>query len=190
MKHLKTCGRAALIGLVVAAFVADGASATTLETAGTARNASIVGLADLEAGTSMVISRTDGSLASTCTESNVKVTTASPFTGATVGGPVNEMSFTSCTRPVVVHNPGSLRIQWSSGTDGTAFSEGAEITASTPFGTVNCKTGAGTDLGTLTGAKEGNARLDFQAVINCGFLLPSATLRATYTVTGPLGVVA
>ncbi|HEX6204942.1 MAG TPA: hypothetical protein VFZ29_03950, partial [Solirubrobacterales bacterium] len=73
-------------------------------------------------------------------------------------------------------------------TNGTVFSEEAEITVGSPFGTLNCKTNAGVDLGTLTGTKEGHATIDVNAVLNCGFLMPSATLKGTYTVTSPTGL--
>jgi hypothetical protein len=63
-----------------------------------------------------------------------------------------------------------------------------EWTISTAFGTVNCKTGTGTDLGTLTGVSSGNATMHINAVLNCGFLLPSATFKGTYTVTSPSGL--
>lgn len=57
---------------------------------------------------------------------------------------------------------------------------------------VNCKTGTGTHMGTLTGVKEGHATLHIDAIKNCGFFMPSATWGATFTVTSPtgLGVVA
>jgi hypothetical protein len=50
--------------------------------------------------------------------------------------------------------------------------------------------GTGTDVGTLTGVKEGTATMDINAILNCGFFLPSAKWQATYTVTNPanLGV--
>jgi hypothetical protein len=68
------------------------------------------------------------------------------------------------------------------------FSENAEVTVGTPFGTVNCKTGEGVSIGDLTGAASGNTTMHINGVLNCGFLLPSATWKGTYTVTTPQGL--
>ena len=48
-----------------------------------------------------------------------------------------------------------------------------------PFGTLTCTT-SNTDIGTLTGVKEGNATMDINAVLNCGAFLPSAKWEGTY----------
>lgn len=191
MSCTKVLGLAAVASLALIAFFAGNASATTLENGGTAQNSSVIGSASLKSGTSASLSRTDGSLANTCTGSNISISTANPFTALTVGGPVGELALTGCSmEPIVVHEAGSLSIEWSSGTNGTVRSAGAEITVPTSFGKVNCKTGTGTHFGILTGVGEGNATMDVSAVLNCGFLLPSGTLKGTYTVTGALGVVA
>lgn len=62
---------------------------------------------------------------------------------------------------------------------------------------VTCSTGSGTTLGTLEGATTtanpgAHALLSVTAVLNCGFLLPSALFAADYKITSPtdLGVVA
>lgn len=192
MNYLKMLGFAAMASMALTAIFAGSASATTLEAGGVTQNGSLSGTASLQSGASAVLSRTDGTLANTCTTSNIGFGTVSPFTGSTVGGPISEMTFGSCGKePLVVHTPGSLTIAWTSGTNGTVTSAGAEITVPTSLGfTVNCKTGTGTHFGTLTGVSEGNATMDVKTVVNCGFLLPSATLGMTYTITGPLGVVA
>lgn len=191
MSFTKVLGLAAVASMALTAFFAGNASATTLEAGGTTQNSSVSGSASLRSGTSASLSRTDGTLANTCTASNISLSTVSPFTALTVGGPISEMSLTSCSlEKIVVHQPGSLSIQWSSGTNGTVSSSGAELTVPTSLGfTVNCKTN-GTHFGTLTGVGEGNATMDVSTVVNCGFLLPSAMLKSTYTITGPLGVVA
>ena len=97
----------------------------------------------------------------------------------------------------MVHNAGKLEVTSTGGTNGSVASEEAVVTVGTPFGTVTCNTGATTTIGTLTGATTtGNpgahAIMDINAVLNCGFLLPSAKWEGTYTVTSPtdLGVVA
>lgn len=191
MSCTKVLGLAAVAALALTAFFAGNASATTLENGGTTQNSSVSGSASLKSGTSASLSRTDGTLANTCTGSNISLSTANPFTALTVGGPVGELTLTGCTmEEIVVHKPGSLSIEWTSGTNGTVSSAGAEITVPTSLGKVNCKTGTGTHFGILTGVGEGNATMDVSTVVNCGFLLPSAMLKGTYTVTGPFGVVA
>lgn len=48
-------------------------------------------------------------------------------------------------------------------------------------------TGEGVDLGTLTGVAIGHATLELKAVMNCGFLVPSALWGGTYVITSPTG---
>jgi hypothetical protein len=66
------------------------------------------------------------------------------------------------------------------------FSEQAEVTVGSPFGNLTCKTGSGTTIGRLTGKGSGGgaAILDVNAVLNCGFLVPSASWKGTYELTG------
>ncbi|MDQ2630073.1 MAG: hypothetical protein M3Y75_03720 [Actinomycetota bacterium] len=195
MKHLKMLGLAAVAAMAMAAFAASSVSATAIEVEGQTWNESVAISASLASGTSAVLSRTDGSLANTCTVSDVKGDTESPFTGTTVTGAVDSLSFNSCTRAVTVHKAGTLHVAWIEGTtDGTVSSSGAEVTVGSPFGTLNCKTGSGVDLGRLTGTDgtpSVHAELHVNAVLNCGFLVPSATWKGTYTITSPtwLGVV-
>ncbi|MDQ2630559.1 MAG: hypothetical protein M3Y75_06240 [Actinomycetota bacterium] len=192
MKFLKMLGLATVAAMALTAFTAGNASATALEAGGVEQNGTVTIEMSLAAGISMIIGRTDGSLANTCTTSNLAGDTET-FTGTTVTGAVDSLSFSNCTRPVAVHKSGTLHIAHIAGTtDGTVTSSGAEITTGSPFGTLNCKTEAGVDIGRLTGTASGHATLDFSAVINCGFLMPSATWKGTYAVTSPtgLGVVA
>ena len=201
MKYLKILGLAAIAAMALTAFAASSAGATSLEVGGVKQEGKVALSASIETGTSAVLSRTDGTLANTCTVSNVAGETESGFT-TTPTGAISSLTFEECTRPVTVHKPGKLYVEYEvikhivkhengvetvvaeTKTDGTVFSEEAEVTVSTPFGTVNCKTGAGTRIGILTGVKEGNATMDINAVLNCGFLLPSASWRGAYTMTG------
>jgi hypothetical protein len=107
-----------------------------------------------------------------------------------VTGAVSSLTFGSCTKTVTVDKAGKLYVEYTSGTNGTVFSEEAEVTVLTPLfeAEVNCKTGTGTDIGTLTGVASGTATMDINAVLNCGFLLPSATWKGSYTVSSALGV--
>ena len=189
MKYLKMLGLAAVAAMALTAFTAGSASATTLEENGSTVNSSVTIEASLKSGTSAILSRTDGSLANTCTTSVVKGATESPFTGTTVTGPISTLTFTNCTRPVEAHLNGKLHVQHiASTTNGTVSSSGAEVTVGSPFGTLNCKTGGGVDLGTLTGVASGNAEMHINAVLNCGFLVPSASWKGTYVVTTPFGL--
>ncbi|HEX6205725.1 MAG TPA: hypothetical protein VFZ29_07955 [Solirubrobacterales bacterium] len=185
MKYLKMLGVAAVAAMAFMAFAAGSASATTLELNGTTTNASVTLSGEIEGGTSATLARTDGSLANTCTSSKVAGSTATPFTGSKVTGAVSSLSFGGCSETVTVDKNGSLYVEHiSGGTNGTVSSEEAEVTVKTPFGNeVNCKTSAGTDIGTLTGASSGTVKMDINAVLNCGFLLPSATWKGTYVVT-------
>ncbi|HEY5943193.1 MAG TPA: hypothetical protein VIT89_10070 [Solirubrobacterales bacterium] len=188
---LKAFAIAAVAAMAFTALGAKSASATTLEVGGVTQNSPVTIDTSLKAGTALVISRTDGSLANECGVSTFKGTT-SVFTGATVTAPLSNWSSSSCVRPRTFHKTGTLHVEHIAGTtDGTVSSSGAEWTTGSPFGTLNCKTGGGVDLGTLTGTDgtpSQHAEIDVNAVINCGFLVPSATWKGTYTVTSPTGL--
>ncbi|HWI97047.1 MAG TPA: hypothetical protein VNS60_13360 [Solirubrobacterales bacterium] len=164
---------------------------TTFEVAGSPKNESVEITASLAAGTSTTLKTTGGLLANTCTASHAEGSTTSPYSGATtVGGPLSSLSFSSCTEEkVVVDEAGSLTVEWTSGTNGTVRSAGAEVKVPSPFGKLTCKTGTGTgtDIGTLTGVKSGNATMDINGVLNCG-IIPSAVWEGSYTVTSPSGL--
>lgn len=193
MKHLK---RIAALALAATAFAmiagAGSASATTIEIEGVTKNESVRIELRLSLGTSTILSRTDGSLANTCGGSELSGSTGPfTFTGATVTTWVNTLFFYWCERTVTVHKAGTLHIAHIAGTtNGTLSSSGAEVTVGSPFGTLNCKTGSGVDIGTLTGKEWGWSTVHINAVLNCGFLVPSATWKGTYeTVFAPgLGV--
>jgi hypothetical protein len=197
MKYLKMIGLAGLAALAVTAFVGVGtASATTLEIAGATQNKAVTLVGSLKAGTSANLKTTSGSFQNTCTGSNVHGTTEI-FTGHVVTGKLTEkengLKFTGCANSVTVHNAGALEVTHIAGTtNGTVFSENAEVTVfSAEFGTyLNCKTGATTHIGTLTGVASAaaHATLNVNAVLNCGFFVPSAKWEATYTITTPTGL--
>jgi len=188
MKYLKMLGLAAVAAMALMAS-AGGASATTLEVGGAAQNNEVTIEATIAAGTSAILKDEFGTTTDTCTASTVKGTTEGSFTGATVGGKVGTLSFGSCSHTTHVIKPGSLAVAWTSGTNGTVTSKEAEVTVdSTVFGaSAVCKTGAGTDVGTLTGVSSGNATMHISATVNCGFL-GNAKWTGTYTVTSPSGL--
>ena len=186
MKHLKMLGLAAVAAMALTAFTAGSASATTLEIGGVTQNTSVTIAASLKSGTSALLKDTFGFSINTCTSSTVTGATASPFSGATDTGPVTTLDFASCTRElVIVDKPGTLHIAFTKETNGTLTSSGAEVTTPSPLGILNCKTGEGTHLGTLTGVASGHATLDINAVLLCGI---SVRWEATYTVTNPTGL--
>ncbi|HEY3492447.1 MAG TPA: hypothetical protein VGK43_05815 [Solirubrobacterales bacterium] len=192
MKNLKMVASVAMTAMAAFAFVGAGsASATTLEVGGATKNEAVTIVGSLEKETSLILSRTDGSLANTCTTFEIEGTAVSPFTGASVAGSGKTLAFGNCERAVTAHKTGTLIGEHIPGTtNATMSSSGAEVTAGSPFGTLNCKTGSGTHLGILTGTASGHARLHINAILNCGFLVPSASMKGTVTVTSPTGVAA
>lgn len=199
MKRLKMLGLAAVAAMAFTAFDASTALAATLEIGGVTQNQTVLFTASLTSSTFTTLSRTDSSLVNTCTESHMEGHTIEPFTvkpEEELTATLDELSFTNCERPITVHKPGLLHIAWESGTtNGTVTSSGAEWTVASPFGALICKTSTGVDFGTLTGAPKSpdpgiHAEIDVNAVLNCGFMMPSAWLKVTYFVTTPteLGV--
>ncbi len=191
MNYLRMLGLA-VTALAAMALTAGSASATTVEVNGVAQTGSVAWSASLEIGTSSLLQLTNGSFANTCTVSSVSgnTTTFTKESSGAIGGPISVLSFTSCTTsPVTVDIKGSLSFEWISGTtNATVKSVGAEVTVPSPIGNLNCKTGVGTDLGTVTGRKTGEtATVDISSVLNCGFLAPSATWTASYWITSPTG---
>jgi len=190
MKYLKMLGLAAVAAMALMAIGAGSASATTLELGGVTQNKAVTLEAEATAGA--VLAKTDGSEANTCSVSKVKGTT-SVFSGTKVTGALSELTFKTCkNESVVVDKAGQLYVEYEgSGTSGSVFSENAEVTVPTSFGfSVTCSTGAGTKVGTLDGVAAGTATMTVNAVLSCGFLLPSATWKGTYKVSSALGVVA
>jgi len=201
MKYLKMLGLAAVAAMALMAVTAGSASATTLEIGGVTQNASVTITASLKAGTSAILKDTAGISSNTCTASHVHgsttsadragVTVDNAYTGDSLTGPLTPgaggLSFSGCARePVTADATGELHITWTSGTNGTVTSSGAEVTTGSPFGTLNCKTNAGTHLGTLTGVAAGNATMDINAVLSCSGI--SSKWEATYSVTTPSGL--
>ncbi len=190
MKHLKTIATVAMTALAAFAIVGAGsASATTLEVEGVTKNSSVTLSGSIAPGTSGVLSRTDGSFANTCTGLNLEGSSVSPFTGTTVTGAATAFTFSNCERTITTHKAGIIHGEHIPGTtNATVISSGAEVTTGSPFGTLNCKTASGVHMGTLTGVATGHATLHVNAVLNCGFLVPSAKIQGTGIVTSPTGL--
>jgi hypothetical protein len=190
MNYLKMISLAAIAAVAITALIAGNASATTLEIGGVVQSGAVMIQAESTAPT--VIADTGGFAFNTCSKSSFSGTT-SVFSGAKVTGSLSELSFTTCTKsPVNVDNKGGLYIEWESGTtSGTVFAENTQWTIPMSSGfTLTCSTGSGTTLGTLDGVKSTSehATLTVNAILNCGFLLPSATWKGTYKVSSPTGL--
>jgi hypothetical protein len=185
MKYVKMLGLAG-VAVMAMAVVAGSASATTLEIGGVKKNESVTLTASLKSGTSLAFKNTGGLFVNTCTTSHLHGATASPFTGESVTGPLSSLTLENCTRPMVVHAPGSLRIEYIAGTtNGTVFSENTEVTVNVGGISFPCKTGTGTPIGILTGTASGHAILDINVALDCLIWLK---LEATYVITGPTGL--
>ena len=183
MKYLKMLSLAAIAAAALMAF-AGPASATTLSVGGVTKNSSVSIEASLKSGTSAILKDKNGTTNDTCTGSSVSGST-STFTG-TPSGAVSALTFTGCSHTTTVITKGNLSVTWTSGTNGTVSSSGAEVTVkSTVFGvSAICKTGAGTAIGTLTGVSSGSATMDINATtLDCG-ALGTSSWTGTYVTTG------
>ena len=196
MKYLKMLGLTAVAAVALMAF-ASAASATTFEVTGVKQTSNITLHATLEEGTSAILKDEAGTTTDTCTTSTVHGTTTS-FTAAgtgAIGGPITTLTFGNCSHTTDVIAPGSLSVSWIKGTtNGTVTSSNAEVTVRSTFFGVNatCKTGAGTDIGTLTGkaSTAGKATMDINGTISCG-ILGNSSWTGSYWITSPhnLGVI-
>jgi hypothetical protein len=190
MKLTTILGFSAAATLALMAF-AGTASATTLEKGGVTQSGSIAIEATLKSGTSALLTDTFGFFGNTCTNSTVAGSTSTK-TGPAVEGPISTLSWGSAATPCkegnpTVHSKGGLAVERiGTTTNGTVESWLAEVTVPSALGLLTCTTSVfGTDLGTLTGVKAGNATMDVNAVLACGI---DMKWTATYTVTGPVGL--
>lgn len=185
-----------LTGFCVAALLAlsvSSASATTFEIQEVTYNQSTLVSLSLAPGTTLTLKTPTGEyLINTCKESQLEGITTSPYSDSTVTMPLTNLTFSGCQRMMTVHKPGQLYLEHIPGsTDGTVVWENAELTftfGSGQYPTPVCKTGAGVDIGIFTGTNTGQATLDVNAVINCGFLFPALVWKGTYVVTLPSGL--
>jgi hypothetical protein len=186
MKLTKILGLATAAAVVLMALAAN-ASATTLEVNGVKRAEPVTILAT-QSG-SLALTVTGGGEFNTCIGSTLEFT-VQVFTGSTASGPVGTLATDACTLgPTVVDAAGTLSIEYIPGTtNGTVRSTGAKWTWNLPqWGTVTCTT-SNTDLGVLTGTSKGGAVLDINAILNCGFFLPSAIWEGAFVITSPQGL--
>jgi hypothetical protein len=190
MDLVRTFRRAAIAASLLVLSAAGTASASTLEVGGVTQNKSVAFTASLAPSTSMRLTDKNGTTNDTCTASEFKGATEGVFSGSKVGGKLASLSITGCSHTSHVIAPGSISFTWTSGTNASVSSSGAEWTLkSTVFGiSAVCKTGAGTTIGTLTGVKEGFATIDVDATtLDCG-ALGTSRLVGSYIVTTPTGL--
>jgi hypothetical protein len=191
MKQIRRLAAITSVLALACLSMASMASATTLEVGGVAKNEAITLKLSLKSGTSLLLADTSNSFLNTCTVSNIEAKT-STFSGTTVEALLTALSWGTTATPCKEGNPtvdamGSLSIELIKGTtNGTVKSKNAKWTMASAFGPLTCTTPSeGTDLGTLTGVASGNATLDVNAVLNCGFTLK---WTGTYAVTSPEGL--
>jgi len=188
MNYLKMIGLTGIVAMATLASTVGTASATTFEAGGVAQNKQL-GIS-ATATEFISLATTSGSPINSCAASTIMGQT-SVFTGPKVTAGLSAMTFTMCNFPITVDTLGQLYFEWESGTtNANVFSENAKLTSGTPYGfTMTCETNAGTQIGTLTGATTASnpsteAILDLNGVLNCGFLLPSVTLKGKYKLFG------
>jgi hypothetical protein len=190
MKFSKLLG-ALVVAALLSAALANTASATTAEIKGVKQTGATTIKASLKASTSLLMVETVGGFVNTCIASipsTIELKVEGSATGSTVGGGLVFSPGFCSEQPIVTDAGGSFTIENSTGTtDGTLRSTGTQMTYPSPYGPLTCTT-SNTDLGRLTGVASGNATLDINAVINCGFFAPSVKWTATYTVTSPEGL--
>lgn len=190
MRHLKTFGLTAILGLALMALAGVGtASATTLSTdsAGTFKYGAGTSIeATLKSGTSSEWKTTGGSLIGTCTTSSFSGT-ISTATGAFVSGSVNWLTWGGCSQFTFTVFPGSFEFSKGFGDSASFWSLGTEVTFEI-FG-VSCTYGWLTShqLGSVTGGEAPEISISANLSKTAGgFLCPgSATWTASYVVTSP-----
>ena len=198
MKYLKMLGFAVVAAMALTAFLGAGsASAQTLYkyTTPSASDSIAVGtelVFSLGAGTSALLKDTSGGVNDTCTGSEMKGKVGTNTT-TDAGGAISTLTFTGCSHTTDVLANGELEIKNIAGTtNGTVVSKGARVTfKSTIFG-ISCvaNTGAGTTIGTLTGAKSATAQatMDINGLIVLEICGGDVTWTGSYEVTSPLGL--
>ena len=198
MKYLKMLGLAAVAAMALTALLGAGsASAQTLYkyTTPSANDTIAVGTvltSTLESGTSALLKDTLGGVNDTCTGSEVKGAVGTNTT-TDAGGAITSLTFTGCSHTTDVLANGELEIKNIAGTtNGTVVSKNARVTIkSTIFG-ISCtaNTGAGTTIGTLTGAKTSTAQatMDINGVITLENGCGDSTWTGSYLVTSPAGL--
>jgi hypothetical protein len=203
MKYLKKLGLAASVAVASTAFLGAGSASatvlcsTTLSTscpAGQTWPANTALDFSIPAGSSANLVDTAGEELDTCSASTVKgkLTNAGSST-ETATGPVEELTWTSCTFPTKTLTLGKLEVHRITGTsNGTVTADGTfEVTINTVFfGSCIYGVTSGVSLGDIT---EGNPAIFHANAVaekfsGSNLACPSTSKwTATYTVTSPAG---
>jgi hypothetical protein len=198
MKYLKILGLAAIAAMALTALLGvgtAGASSLKIRGASTSLGVGTVIEASLEAGNSAVLEDPFGFTGTTCTGSSVAGTLSVVTPTGQPTGSLSALSFSPCPHTVDVISKGQLKIENIAGTtNGTVFSENAEVKVFSTLLNQSCiaKTGAGTDIGKLTGATAAGSKatMDIEGTIplsECS--ASSARWTGKYDVSKPLGLV-
>ncbi len=213
MKYLKMLGLAAVAAMALTAFLGAGSASAaglykyTTPSANDAIALNTELVSSLETGSSALLKDTLGGANDTCTSSEVKGKIEKNTTTAPVGtlnpqGRISALTFGGCSHTTTVISTseeagvkyyGELEIKHIAGTtNGTVVSKNSRVTVkSTIFG-VSCiaNTGAGTAIGTLTGAKSptANATMDINGTITLENGCGDSTWTGSYEVTSPVGL--
>jgi hypothetical protein len=145
----------------------------------------------LTPGTSTLHKDTGGLANDTCTGSEIEVISES--TVPVPRGKISSLTFTGCSHTTTVLANGEMEFLNVAGTtNGTVIVKGTRVTVkSTVFG-ISCvaSTGAGTTVGSLTGAKSDteHATLTINGVITLENGCGDSTWSGHYTVTEPTGL--
>lgn len=126
-----------------------------------------------------------------CGHSEVEGTVTSHGSGVTAVGSISKLTFTSCTggEPTSpVTKRGTLEVHYTSGTNGTATSNGAEVIIHKTLVGTCVFTTSNTDIGTVTGGKPASLDINSSTINQTGsnpFCPATATWTGNYTVTSP-----
>jgi len=184
MKYLKILGLAAM-ALATLMAMAGTASATTITSPKGTTYTSTVRAEN--SGTVTLTSVFGGFGAISCNKSVAEGKVEVHGVARTVAGLLSTLTFSECTKPVTVIDPGLLELHYLNAKEGTLTSKSAEVEVhETAFGTCTFTTSeTGSDLGTVTTteATGGAARVDIKAAIGsaCG----TGTFHGAYKVVTP-----
>ena len=182
MKYIKILGLMAVAAAALMAF-AGTAAATVLE----GKEGNLPKGTKIDStGTNAVLKA--GFATIECAHSEVDGTTSNAGgAGETVEGNISNLTFKECNATVNVIKKGKLIVHYSSGSNGTVTSEGAEVTVET--GGISCTYGTptATSIGTLSGGSPAklNASAALTRVAGSFLCANPASWTATYTVTSP-----
>lgn len=196
MKYVKMLGLAVMAAMALMAFIGAGtASATVL--CKTATNPCTEKYGDVEMhavleGTA-TLETTAGTALATCTVGTMSGTVAKTGSSTeTVSGPMGALTWgpkgEGCNQVVSTLKTGSLEVHYTSGNNGSVTASATEVTVEISGVSCRYESGAGLNLGTLTGGKP--ATLTVNTVVNevspGQFLCPDdARWTAAYEVTSP-----